>query len=207
MAASGSPGSEMETNSLPALLCGKRPTRCSSRLPVVGQEGQRLGGGARLGGDDADGAGRVEDLVVGSHRRRVGGVEDVDIEALVGLGVDQRQHLGRERGAAHAADERVGVALAFDLPRRRRSARRPRPGRTWVRRASRGGAAILAATSSSSVQRLVSRGPDAAGPALPDGPGDGLVDGALQLCGQRECGVHLACLRSVEGGSGVIGIR
>ncbi len=154
-------------------------------LPVVGEEGQRLGRGARLGGDDAQGAPGVEGPVVGGDRLRVRRVEDVDPQTLLRLGVDPGQHLRRERGAAHAADEHVGVALPCDLL--------AEGGQLGDLVLEEGGREQPAETVLDLGRDLGIVGPEAgvtgpqaAGPAPSDGRGDGLVDGGLQLCGERE---------------------
>ena len=73
--------------------------------PEVRQEGQRLGRRARLGGDDvaaglgAEGRGRQRD------RLGIGRVEDADRHGPVAHRVGQPEDLGRQRAAAHAADQ------------------------------------------------------------------------------------------------------
>ncbi len=147
-------------------------------LPLVGQERQCLGRAARLGGDDTQRPRRIERLFIGGHRGGVGGIEDVDVEALVRVGIGPGQDLRRERGAAHAADQRVGVALAHDLRSECGQLRNLILEERWrIQPAEALGDFRRNAVIVGPEARIA--GPDAAGPAVADGSGDGLVDAAL----------------------------
>ena len=97
-------------------------------------------------------------------------------------GCDQRQHLGAGR-AAHAAHERVGVALAPPIGLAEGSQLHYLLGECASARPAGRAFGDLAATASSLVHRPVSR-PDAAGPTLLDGRGDGVVDVVLERPGK-----------------------
>ena len=81
MAASAPPGSVMATKALPGLAVREAAHPVLLAVPEVGQEGERLGGGARLGGDDPEGARRVERRVEGRDGLGIGRVEDADAQA------------------------------------------------------------------------------------------------------------------------------
>ncbi len=76
----------------------------------MGEVRSGLQGGARLAGDDEQGATQVETSLEGGDRLGVGGVQDVEGgEALGGLERGP-EHLGAEAGTAHAEQHAVGEA-------------------------------------------------------------------------------------------------
>ena len=97
----------------------------------------------------------------GRRRRRdrlgIGRVEDADRHGPFADRVGQPEDLGRQRAAAHAADQGAVEAAHHGARPRTRGGRRSRAGSGPARRASRAVPRSFVATSTSSVQTVVSR--------------------------------------------------
>ena len=84
-------------------------------LPEEPEERVRLGGRARLGRDQVERARRIAPRRGAADRGRVGGVEHRDVRRAACDAEGPAEHLGGERRAAHAADERALEAVAARL--------------------------------------------------------------------------------------------
>ncbi len=83
------------------------------QFPEIIEPSHHLGGAARFAGDDVQRLGRREVSARFQHLGGVGRVEDR--QSVFGVREEQREDLGRERGAAHADDEEFLDALCMDL--------------------------------------------------------------------------------------------
>ena len=91
------------------------PLRRAHPLPEEAEERVRLGGRARLGRDQVERARRIAPRRGAADRGRVGGVEHRDVRRAACDAEGPAEHLGGERRAAHAADERALEAVAARL--------------------------------------------------------------------------------------------
>ena len=85
--------------------------RLRGSLPLVGLERERLGRSAGLGGDDEEGADRVQIVERRGNGRRVGRVQDADRGRAGGGPEDVRQKRRRQAAAAHPAEHSRSEAL------------------------------------------------------------------------------------------------